>query len=120
MGARQAKYENPGIAASFFYCLKKTMFGENQDVPLEEMGEQKEWNAKRAVLVTRNLQAIEGTRTEQLPSARRQETRFAYPREPVDTVQGERERERDQAESPRGPEMTTLVKEKAPGRKVRD
>ena len=31
-----------------------------------------------------------------------------------------RERERDQAESPRGPEMATLVKEKAPGRKVRD
>ena len=92
MGARKAKYENPGIAASFFYCPKKTMFGENQDVPLEEMGEQKEWNAKRAVLVTRNLQAIEGTRTEQLPSARRQATRFAYPREPVDTVQGEREK----------------------------
>ena len=64
--ARKAKYENPGIAASFFYCLKKTMFGE----------------------------------------ARRHSTG--------------RERERDQAESPRGPEMATLVKEKAPGRKVRD
>ena len=36
------------------------MFGENRDVPAEEIGVQKEWDAKRAVLVTRNLQASEG------------------------------------------------------------
>ena len=33
--------ENPCIAASFFYCLKKSMFGENQDVPW------KKWASRR-------------------------------------------------------------------------
>ena len=61
----RAKYENPGIAASLFYYLKKPMFGENRDVPTDEIGTQKEWDAKRAVLVPRNLQA---TRTEWSPS----------------------------------------------------
>ena len=51
IAARKVKYENFGIGASFFYYLKKTMFGENRDVPPEEMGQQKEWDAKRAVMV---------------------------------------------------------------------
>ena len=101
--ARKAKYENPGIAASFFYYLKKTiMFGENRDVPVDEMGEQKEWDAERAVLVTRNLQAIEGILQEPSSYPRPGDKRPASPtRESPSTQYRERERKGSGRESSR-------------------
>ena len=95
-GTRKAKYENPGIAASLFYYVKKTMFGENQDVPTDEIGTQKEWDAKRAVLVTRNLQASEGILQDPSSHPRPGDKRPASPpRDCPATQQRERERERE-------------------------
>ena len=93
IGARKAKYDNPGIAASFFYYLCKRWASRRSGTPREQ----------RAVLVTRNLQAIEGTQQEPSSYRRPGDKRPASPtRESPSTQYRERERE------------------KAPRRKVRD
>ena len=103
-GGEKGEVRQPRHCCQLLLLLKKTMFGANQDVPLEEMGEQKEWDAKRA-LVTRNLQAIEGTLQE--PSSYRQPGDRDPLRLPARARrQGERERERERERKGSGRESS--------------
>ena len=72
------------------------------------MGEQKEWDAKRAVLVTRNLQAIEGILQEPSSYPRPRDKRPASPtRESPSTQYRERETKGSGRESSRTGEGDT-------------
>ena len=91
-------------------------------MPTDEIGAQKEWDAKRAVLITRNLQASEGILQEPSSHPRPGDKRPASPPRDSPTTQQrerERERERERVESHRELETATLAKEKGPARKAR-
>ena len=78
------------------------MSGENRDAPTDEIGTQKEWDAKRAILVTRNLQASEGILQEPSGHPRPGDKRPASPpRDSSTTQQRERERKGTGRESSR-------------------
>ena len=55
------------------------MFGENQEIPIDSVGQQSESEAKRALQVTRNMQAIEGVLQEPRRSLRPGDKRPASP-----------------------------------------